>query len=169
MSIPTSMRKQSNAMTITDFTLARDSFGRLNLRDGGGNVHEGVAPVRAFPIGAPDEGLALVNTDGKEVAWIDRIDDLPPDAAALVREELASREFMPEIDRIVAVTSFATPSTWTVETNRGRTDFVLRGEEDIRRIGTDALLVSDTHGIQFLIRNHWELDKHSRKILDRFL
>jgi hypothetical protein len=46
---------------------------------------------------------------------------------------------------------------------------VLRGEEDIRRIGTDALLISDTNCIQFLVRNQYKLDKHSRKILDRFL
>lgn len=67
------------------------------------------------------------------------------------------------------MTSYATPCTWTVDTNRGDTEFVLRGEEDIRRIGSDTLLVSDNHGIHFLIRNQYELDKHSKKILDRFL
>lgn len=158
-----------NAMTTIDFQLRRDPFGRLSLIDAGGTVHEGVAPVRAFPIQAPDEGLALVNTDGKEVIWIDTLDDLPAEIAALIREELSGREFMPEIRRIVDVTSFATPCTWTVETDRGTADFVLRGEEDIRRIGTEALLISDTHGIQFLVRNQYALDKHSKKILDRFL
>lgn len=156
-------------MTTIDFTLRRDAFGRLTLTDAAGTAYEGVSPVRAFPIQAPDEGLALVNADGKEVVWLDSVDELPPEMAALVREELAGREFMPEIARIVDVSSFATPCTWTVETNRGTTDFVLRGEEDIRRIGVEALLVSDTHGIQFLIRNQYTLDKHSRKILDRFL
>lgn len=169
MSIPTWMTKARNAMTTTDFTLRRDAFGRLALLDANGVLHEGVSPVRAFPIQAPDEGLALVSSDGKEVLWIDSLDDLPPQAAALVREDLAGREFMPEIRNIVDVTSFATPCTWTVETDRGSADFVLRGEEDIRRIGTDALLISDTHGIQFLIRNQHALDKHSKKILDRFL
>jgi hypothetical protein len=156
-------------MTTIDFQLRRDAFGRLSLTDANGSVHDGVVPVRAFPIQAPDEGLALVNTDGKEVMWIDRVDALPPEVAGLIREELSGREFMPEIRRIVDVTSFATPCTWTVETDRGTADFVLRGEEDIRRIGTDALLIQDTHGIQFLIRNQFAVDKHSRKILDRFL
>ncbi|WBR99971.1 DUF1854 domain-containing protein [Pseudoduganella sp. SL102] len=156
-------------MTTIDFQLRRDPFGRLSLIDAAGTVHEGVAPVRAFPIQAPDEGLALVNTDGKEVIWIDTLDDLPAEIAALIREELSGREFMPEIRRIVDVTSFATPCTWTVDTDRGTADFVLRGEEDIRRIGTEALLISDTHGIQFLVRNQYALDKHSKKILDRFL
>ncbi len=156
-------------MTTIDFQLERDAFGRLNLTDAAGTVHHNVSPVRAFPVQAPDEGLALVNGDGKEVAWLDHLDDLPPAMAGLVREELSGREFMPEIARIVDVTSFATPCTWTVETNRGRTEFVLRGEEDIRRIGPEALLVSDTHGIHFLIRDQYALDKHSKKILDRFM
>ena len=158
-----------NDIIKTQFTLSRDAFGKLNLTDSAGVLHENVSPVRAFPIQAPEAGISLVNTDGKEIAWIESLDRLAPANAALVREELQGREFMPEVSRIVAVTSFATPCTWTVETNRGTTDFVLRGEEDIRRIGTEALLISDTHGIHFLVRNQYELDKHSKKILDRFL
>ncbi len=158
-----------NDIIKTQFTLSRDAFGKLNLTDAAGVLHENVSPVRAFPIQAPEAGISLVNTDGKEIAWIESLDRLAPANAALVREELQGREFMPEVSRIVAVTSFATPCTWTVDTNRGTTDFVLRGEEDIRRIGTEALLISDTHGIHFLVRNQYELDKHSKKILDRFL
>lgn len=152
-----------------DFQLSRDSFGKLNLIDANGALHEGVSPVRAFPIQAPEEGLSLVNADGKEVAWLDRISDLSPELADVVREELAGREFMPEISRIIDVASYACPSTWTVATDRGETSFVLRGEEDIRRIGSVSLLVSDSHGIHFLIRDQFALDKHSKKILDRFL
>ncbi|MYM38271.1 cyanophycin metabolism-associated DUF1854 family protein [Duganella qianjiadongensis] len=153
----------------TQFKLTRNSYGKLILTTPEGDVHEGVAPVRAFPVQAPEDGISLVNTDGKEVAWIDRIEDLDAQAGALVREELAGREFMPEISRIHSVSSYATPCTWTVTTDRGETEFVLRGEEDIRRLTVDTLLISDIHGIHFLVRDLRELDKHSKKILDRFL
>jgi hypothetical protein len=156
-------------MTTTPFTLSRNSYGRLSLTSADGTVHDNVAPARAFPVQAPEDGIAIVSSDGKEVAWIDRLEDLPAATAALVREELGGREFMPEIARIVAVSSYATPCTWSVATDRGDAEFVLRGEEDIRRIGLDTLLVSDTHGIHFLIRDTQQLDKHSKKILDRFL
>jgi hypothetical protein len=156
-------------MTTTKFELVRNPFGRLVLTSGEGDVHEGVAAVRAFPVQAPEDGIALVSGDGKEVAWIDRIEDLPQQIGDLVREELAGREFMPEISRIVDVSGFATPCTWTVETDRGDTEFVLRGEEDIRRLTVDTLLISDIHGIHYLIRDVRELDKHGKKILDRFL
>lgn len=156
-------------MATHDFSLTRDAFGRLVLTTAAGERHEGVAPVRAFPVSAPEDGLSLMSADGHELAWIDRLADLPAAARALVAEELASREFMPEIRRVRGVSSFATPSTWEVETDRGQTRFVLKGEEDIRRLGSAALLISDAHGIQFLIRDPAALDRHSRRLLDRFL
>ncbi|PXX47540.1 DUF1854 domain-containing protein [Undibacterium pigrum] len=156
-------------MTTTKFTLTRNSFGKLILNNEAGEIFEGVSPVRAFPIQSPLVGISLVMTDGREVAWIDQLDDLAADARELVMEELEGREFMPEISSILRVTSFALPCTWTVSTDRGETDFVLKGDEDIRRIGKTSLLITDNHGIQFLIRDMYEINKHSRKILDRFL
>ncbi len=50
---------------MAEFALSRDPFGRLVLRDAAGIEHVGVVPVRAFPIGAPDEGLSLVSADGR--------------------------------------------------------------------------------------------------------
>ncbi|MBZ2209844.1 cyanophycin metabolism-associated DUF1854 family protein [Massilia soli] len=151
------------------FQLTRNSFGKLVLTAEDGQVHEGVLPVRAFPIQAPDEGISMVLTDGKEVAWIDALADLPGEVRQLVHDELEGREFMPEILRIIDVTSFATPCTWTVATDRGDTEFLLKGEEDIRRIGATSLLVADNHGIHFLIRDMFTIDRNSRRILDRFL
>lgn len=153
----------------TQFELIRNPFGKLVLTTSEGLVHEGVSPVRAFPVQAPEDGISLLNSDGKEVAWIDRIADLPAAIGALVSEELSGREFMPEIARINSVTSYATPCTWSVKTDRGDTEFVLRGEEDIRRLTIDTLLITDIHGIHYLIRDLRDLDKHSKKIIDRFL
>jgi hypothetical protein len=152
-----------------DFQLTRNSFGRLVFVAPDGEVHEGVVPVHAFPITAPAEGIALVTADGRELVWIDRLTDLPDDKRILLEEELASREFMPEIRSIRHVSSFATPSTWAVETDRGPAVFVLKGEDDIRRLSLATLLIADSYGIHFLIRDIHTLDKTSRKLLDRFL
>ena len=152
-----------------DYQLQRDASGRLVLIDATGERHEGVVPVRAFPISAPEDGIALVDAHGHELAWIERIEALPAGLAEIVADELAIREFMPVINRIISVSSFATPSTWRVATNRGETDLVLKGEEDIRRLTPPALLIADTHGIHYLIRDRGALDAQSRKFLDRFL
>ena len=156
-------------MTTVDFQLTRNRHGRLQLTAADGSVHADVIPVRAFPIAAPAEGIALIGADGHELAWIARLEDLPEATRTLVEAELASREFVPEIRHLLQVSTFATPSTWTVETDRGETRFILKGEEDIRRLGAATLLIADSHGIQFLIRDVHALDRHSRKLLDRFL
>ncbi len=151
------------------FQLERDPYGQLVLIDQNGQRHLGVIPVRAFPIAAPEEGLSIINDEGHEVAWVDHLSQLPADIRELLEAELASREFVPEIEQISTVSSFACPSTWEVRTNRGATTLILKGEEDIRRLSHTRLLIADSHGIQFLVRNIDQLDRQSRKLLDRFL
>ena len=159
-----------SAANASNFQLIRNPFGRLVFTGADGEAHEGVVPVRAFPIGAPEEGIALVNTEGHELLWIDRMEDLPENAVTLVQEELASREFVPEIKRIRSVSSFACPSTWEIDTDRGDARLVLKGEEDIRRLGSRSkLMIASEEGIHFLVPDVAALDKPSRKLLERFL
>lgn len=152
------------------FALSRNAFGRLIYVGADGVAHEGVVPVRAFAISAPDEGIALMSAESKELHWIDRLDDLPEALRSLILAELAQRDFMPTIQRIVSVSSFATPSTWQVDTDRGRAELILKSEDDIRRLkGPGALLIADSQGIHYLVRDRRALDAHSQKLLKRFL
>ena len=154
------------------YQLRKDAFGNLDLVWSDGEVIERVTPVRAFPFSDPDNGFSLVDSESHEVVWLNSINDLKTEDRVLVDEVLAPREFMPVITRIESVSSFNTPSTWQIETAQGKTQLVLKGEEHIRRIngmGGNNLLISDNHGIQFLIKDVSQLDKHSRRLLDRFL
>jgi hypothetical protein len=149
--------------------LKRDAFGRLVLTDAEGREHVDVVPVRAFPLAAPDEGLSVLDAEGHELAWLARLSDLPEAQRALVAEALAQREFMPVIERLKSVSSYATPSNWDVETDRGPTRFMLMGEEHIHRMAPGMLLINDAHGVQYLIRDLDRMDRASRKLLDHFL
>ncbi|HMN22604.1 MAG TPA: DUF1854 domain-containing protein [Ottowia sp.] len=150
-------------------TLRQDPFGRLVLTDPEGVDRVGIVAVRAFPIAAPDEAISLLDADGHELAWIERLADCPEPQRGLLERALEQREFMPRLTRLKSVSSFATPSTWQVETDRGDTEFVLKGEEQIRRLGPDLLIVNDASGVQYLIRDLASMDAVSRKLLDRFL
>lgn len=151
------------------FGLHRDAHGHLVLRTADGRLHEGVVPVRSFPLAAPREAIALVGADGRELAWIERLDALPPAARALVEQEIAEREFMPVIARLVAVSSFATPSVWQLETDRGLASMTLRSEDDIRRLAGGGLLVTSGEGVVYRVLDRRALDRQSRRLLDRFL
>jgi len=128
-----------------------------------------VMAVRSFPVAAPEEGIALVDVDGKELLWIPHLNQLSEGVRAKVLAAMTQREFMPRILKLHGVSSFVTPSTWDIETDRGPTTLLLKGEEDIRRLSASVLLVTDGHGVQFLIRDLAQMDRFSRKLLDRFL
>ncbi|WP_374659051.1 DUF1854 domain-containing protein [Inhella sp.] len=146
--------------------LSQDEFGRL-LFDG-----EPVNPVRAHPISAPEEGISLTGADGHERAWLPRLADVPEPAQGLLRRALSEREFHPTLTRLVSVSTFSTPSLWTVETDRGPLQFHLKSEEDIRRLGgagEGRLLITTSHSLQLYVADRWALDRHSRRLLERFL
>lgn len=152
------------------FQLARNAHGRLVLTLADGAVHEDVTPVRAFPIAAPGDGLSLVGSNGHELLWVPRLEWVEASARQLIEEELQTREFVPTIEKITAVSSFSTPSTWSVETDRGPARLVLKAEEDIRRLGgRTRLLIAGSDGMQFRVKDTTLLDRYSRKLLERFL
>lgn len=156
-------------MSVTvDYQLSRNAYGRLVFTNKSG-PREDVIPVRSFPITNPDQGIALIDSHGHELVWVERLTDLPEDYRVLIEAELANREFMPEIKRLLKVSGFITPSTWQVETDRGEIALTLKGEEDIRQLTTSSLMITDSHGIHFLIRDRLALDRYSRKLLDHFL
>ena len=154
---------------MNPFDLQRDAFGRWVLVLADGTRHSPVTALRAYPVSAPDRGAALMNADGHELQWVPDLLALTPALQATLREALDEREFLPQILRLDTVSSLLTPSTWTVQTDRGTTQFMLKGEEDIRRLTGTVLLINDANGVQYMIRDLAAMDKHSRRLLDRFL
>ncbi len=126
-------------------------------------------PCAPTLLSAPDEGLSLMSADGHEVAWIDRLSTLPEKFAQPAGGRAGGARIHPADRRLASVSSFSTPSTWTVDTDRGRATFVLKSEDDIRRLGDGRLLIHSAQGLNFSIADRSRLDKPSRKLLERFL
>ena len=101
-------------MRQTSHQLMRDSLGRLVFVDTKGHSHVGVHPVRAFPITAPGAGIGIMDQSGKEVFWYPDVAVIPKQELQLIEEELAAREFIPVIEKIIKVSTFATPSIWDI-------------------------------------------------------
>ena len=154
---------------MNPFDLQRDAFGCWVLVLSDGTRHSPVTALRAYPVSAPHQGVALMDADGHELLWVPDLSALPADLQTTLREALDEREFLPQILRLDTVSSLVTPSTWSVQTDRGATQFMLKGEEDIRRLTGTVLLINDANGVQYMIRDLAAMDKHSRKLLDRFL
>ena len=151
---------------MNSFELSHDPFGRLVLCDAAGTRHVDVEPVRAFPFTERDRFVSLRNAQGKEIVFIESLADLPAATRRVVEEELAAREFIPVIRRIVRIVGDGAPMSWDVETDRGAARFVMNNEDDIRRISFNTLVVVDSSGGRYFIPNAADLDAHSRRLLE---
>ena len=151
------------------FGLSRDAWGRLVLTEPGGRQHVSLTPVRAFPISAPEQGLALCDDEGREVWWVEALGELPLQLRQLLEEELGRRQFMPIIQRVLRISAPAEPSQWEVVTDRGRTSFLLNSEDDVHCLEGHRALITDAHGARYLIPDTRVLDSPSRQLLERLL
>ncbi|PAT35932.1 DUF1854 domain-containing protein [Vandammella animalimorsus] len=130
-----------------------------------------VQPIPAFALSAPRQCLSLVDLQGKERAYIERLDALPQPCQQAIAAALAGREFIPKITAIDSVSSFSTPSLWQVHTDRGPTSLLLQSEDDIRKLDAEGqcLRITDKHSLQYQIDDVESLPKASRKLLARFI
>jgi hypothetical protein len=160
--------RDSNAL-FPPFDLHHDDWGRLVLTDADGRQHVGVEVVRAFPLSTPRRFIAICDPKGRELLWLDGLDGLPPKLEEQIEIELSKREFLPMIQRIVKISSPVEPSEWEVETDRGRTFFMLDSEDDVHQMDGVRALITDAHGIRYLIPNIARLDAESRRLLERYL
>jgi hypothetical protein len=157
------------AAAITSFELRRDEKGRLVLTTASGAEHVGVEPVRAFPLNEPERWIALLDSHGRELVTIDDLTKVPAAARQLVLGELADREFLPRIQRVVRVQNAKEPEIWDVITDRGPVQFLLGDSEEIRRLGPHRAILLDVHGVRYYIPDSQQLDQRSQRVLSQYL
>lgn len=152
-----------------DLGLSRDPWGRLRLVDREGRAFEQVRIIPLFPITDPDHWISICDAEGHELACIADPDRLSPETRAVLLDELGRREFLPVIERIVRVSGNSEPCEWEVETDRGRTRFVLENEESVRPLERGKIAIKDSHGIRYLIKDVQALDPKSRRIIEWYV
>src|SRR5207247_1603888 len=102
-------------------------------------------------------------------AAIDDLAEVSPDVRELIRQELSDREFLPRIERVVRVLMSKEPHVWDVITDRGPAQFLMRDDDDIRRLGPNRAILVDMHGVRFYIPDSRQLDAKSQRILSQYL
>jgi hypothetical protein len=151
------------------WTIHRNPFGRLVLTSPSGDPHAPIEPIRAFPISDPDHHIALCDEKGRELLAIPHLADLHPETQTLLLEELAARDFVPLITRILRVEGDGTPSVWHLLTDRGPCAITIPHDDAIRRVAPGRVLLTDAAGTRFRVDDLNRLDPASRRNLERFL
>lgn len=157
------------AHSTLPFALHRDAWGKLCLTTADGAVASGVFAVRMFPLSDSRRWVSICDARGRELAWVENLEDLPESTRAVLEDELAQRDFLPVISRVHGVSSLSEPCEWDVETDRGRARFILKSEDDVHRLGPYRALIIDARGLRFLVRDSRELDAASRRCVEWYL
>lgn len=154
---------------LKNFGLVHDAWGKLVLIDSEGERYVGVTPIRIFPTSDAEHWIAILDARGQELVLIEDPSRLGPVVRELLEGELAKREFMPEILQITYISSIMEPCDWEVVTDRGPTRFVLKSEDDIRRLGPYSGVIIDAQGVRYLVRDTRKLDAYGRRSIEQYI
>jgi len=154
---------------LTALAFERDEWGRFVLKTGDGKTYVGVEPVRCFPLSDPEKSIALLDPEGKEILTLPDMNSLNLAARDALRSELAARDFVPTIEKVVSASNPHPPCQWSVETDRGATSFLLESEDDVRKLGPHRVMIADSNGIRYTIPDVRKLDSHSQRIVHRLV
>ena len=159
---------ESNGLS-PKFDLEHDARGQLVLVDEHGTRHVGVEPVRSFPTSDPDHWVSICDAAGREIVTVRDLAELTPRVRGILEADLARREFVPLITRILSMPADAEPTEWSVETDRGVTRLLLNSGDDVRRLGPHRASIIDAQGIHYQISDLRQLDAFSRRVMERYL
>lgn len=163
----TGLRGESadSVLAAAGWALARRHDGGLDFVTAAGVCHADVDIRRAFPLSAPEAGVAVVSATGHELAWVESLGAAPEGLRQFLDKELDRREFVPLIERIESI-SEARPAEWSVVTDRGAHRFSVAHPDDVAR-RPEGTFVTDTAGIRYRLAPQDSLDLPSRRLLER--
>lgn len=151
------------------FHLDRDPWNHLRLRDAQGREYPEVSVIPLYPVMTPREWVSILSKDGEELVCMRNLDGLAPQERAWIEQELELREFVPQIMKVHWVSGTQEPCEWDVETNHGRTRFVLNAEEDVRRVSAWTVHFVDANGCRFRVDDLRKLDSRSRSYVEWYV
>lgn len=161
-----------------DTPAARFTYDGENLTftDSNGTYYPCVSLRRCFPLSTENTDVLVrvpdtEETRGYEIGIMDSIEDLEPSSRTAVERELSLFYFVPVIQKILSIREEFGFLYWSVETDRGNKDFIMRDSitSSVRRVSEGRWLIIDINQTRFEVHDFESLDSHSQKLLRRYL
>ena len=124
--------------------------------------------TRYFPWSMPDAYVSIRNSDGREVAMLQTLDELDPASRRVVEAELRDKVFNPKILRVLKYTREFGISSISAETDRGDVIFQFNGRNDVRILSATRALFRDVDGNTYELPDFNQLDAASQRHLRPF-
>lgn len=168
--MPHNIEEELNILDPKAIQIRKNQFNKLTLKIKDGQEYDEIRAVMAFPLTDPDSYVSLFEAKdgkkGKEIGIIEDINKLDPESKKVLKEELKKEYFMPQITKIYSMTENHGVMKFDVQTDKGRRVFETRHKEDIRRISKNRIIIRDSDGNRYEIRDQTKLDPRSMNLID---
>jgi hypothetical protein len=150
-------------------SVARNELGQLVVRLRGRQEPVVDARVaRCFPWSLPQCYISLRDKEGKELALLKSLEEVPQEHRPLLEQELADKIFNPRISRILDYRNEFGVISVTAQTDRGQVSFQIRSRDDVRLLTPTRALFRDVDGNTYDLPDVNQLDLASRRHLQEY-
>ena len=126
----------------------------------------GLEPRRLFPRSGGNKYVALLDSEGNQVAVIRNADNLIPESKAVLCGALEEYYMIPRITRFLKMTEKFKIWMWTAQTDKGVITFEIRNHlASVKPLYDGRVLIRDANDNRYEIPDYRTLDKKSRKML----
>jgi len=161
------VRLERNLEKATQVLLERRGDGQLWVVSDGRS-----SPVRVhrcFPWSEPDQFLSLRDQENREVALVNRLDDLEIESREALAASLLEAGFVLRVTGILDVDEEVEIRTWKVETEQGPRSFQTRLDDWPWEVPGGGIVIRDVAGDLYHVADPEALDEKSRKWLWAFV
>lgn len=132
-----------------------------------GEKFTGLELKRLFPITGLRQYIALIDSEGEQIAIIRNLDDLMPESREVAEKCLEEYYMMPRIIRFVKMSEKFKIWMWTAETDRGICSFEIRNHVTaLKPLYDGRVLIKDANDNRYEIPDVKKLDKKSFNMLN---
>ena len=129
-----------------------------------------VSPARAFPLSDPDHYIGLLDGNGKDIGLIYDPALLDADSRNVIEKDLERRYFVPQVERVLYTKEEFGTIYWTVETDKGESDIVVRNLRDnLQELSPTRVTITDIHGNRYEFNNFQRFDTKTQSLILRNL
>ena len=137
-----------------------------------GKSYNRIGVYLTFPLSDPEEFISIREADekAKEIGVIKKLEDIPPEQAEMIREQIRLRYFMPVITKVIDVKDEYGYAYWNVITSFGACRFTTgMGGDSVVTLSDARILITDIDGNRYEIADFNMLSPGEKKKLDIFI
>ena len=151
------------------FSRTRGGFVKLTYKD---TTYDRVGVYRTFPVTQPEEFISIreANEKAREIGVVEKLSDLDPEQAKMLKEQLDLRYFTPEITKVFDIKTEYGYGYFHVMTTYGECRFTIHnGGSSVVSLTDTRIIITDLDGNRFEVPDIMKLTVAERKKLDLFI